>query len=273
MHFACSATLWQCRSFCISRTAPCTRNKILTVFDDTLRKGLTLILNVDMFDDHWIQASLPVHLGGLGVRSAEKLAPSAFLASAASTFSLHNDILAGSILSFKDKYTSDATISWKSLSHAEIPPEPASRFQKVWDMVASSAIYNDILTGCPGDADQARLKATNSPHAGDWLNALPIASVGLRLSDEEIRVAVGYRLRSFICQPYQCVCGSFVDARGLDGLSFRKSAPRHVRHSLINDILWRAIKKAQVLACKEPVVGLSRSDGKRRRCYVNSLVT
>ena len=67
---------------------------------------------------------------------------------------------------------------------------------------------------------------------------------------------------SFICQPHQCVCGSFVDARGLHGLSCRKSAPQHVRHSLINDILWRVIKKAQVQACKEPV-GLSRSDGKR----------
>ena len=31
---------------------------------------------------------------------------------------------------------------------------------------------------------------------------------------------------------------------------------------LNNDILWRAIKKAQVPACKEPV-GLSRSDSKR----------
>ena len=115
---------------------------------------------------------------------------------------------------------------------------------------------------CPGDADQARLKAANSPHAGDWLNALPIASVRLRLSDEEIRVAAGYHLGFFICQPHQCVCGSFIDARGLHGLSCRKSAPRHVRHSLINDILRRAIKKAQVLACKEPVA-LSRSDGKR----------
>ena len=58
------------------------------------------------------------------------------------------------------------------------------------------------------------------------------------------------------------MCGSLVDARGLHGLSCRKSAPGHVRHSLINDILWRAIRKAQVPACKEPV-GLSRSDGKR----------
>ena len=55
--------------------------------------------------------SVRVHLGGLGVTSAEKLATSAVLASAASTFSLQNDIVARSILSFEDKYTSDATVS------------------------------------------------------------------------------------------------------------------------------------------------------------------
>ena len=175
-----------------------------------------------------------MHLGGLGVRSADKLALSAFLASAASTFFLQNNILARSILSFEDKYTSDAFLSWKSLSHAEIQPEPANCFQKVWDTVASTAVYDDMLTRCPGDADQARLMAANSPHVKDWLNAPPIASVDLRLSDEEIRVEVGYRLGSSICQPHQCVCGSFVDARGL---SCRKSAPRHVRHYLFNDIL------------------------------------
>ena len=92
---------------------------------------------------------------------AEKLAPFAFLVSAASTFSLQNDILAGSILYFEDKYTIDATLSWNSLPHAEIPPEPASRFQKVWDTVASTVVYSDILTECPGDADQASLKAAN----------------------------------------------------------------------------------------------------------------
>ena len=58
-----------------------------------------------------------------------------------------------SILSFEYKYTSDAILSWKSLSHAEIPPEPANRFEKVWDTVASTSVYND--------ADQARLKAAN----------------------------------------------------------------------------------------------------------------
>ena len=41
-----------------------------------------------------------------------------------------------------------------------------------------------------------------------------------------------------------------------------RSGPRHQRRSQLNDILWRAFKRAQVPAVKEPP-GLSRDDGKR----------
>ena len=53
-----------------------------------------------------------------------------------------------------------------------------------------------------------------------------------------------------------------VDARGLHGLSCRKSEPRHIRHSQLNDVIWRAVRKAQIPAAKEPV-GLLLSDGLR----------
>jgi len=53
--------------------------------------------NVDLNDDQWLQASLPAGDGGLGIRSAEMLAPSAFLVSAASTLLLQQSILPGSI--------------------------------------------------------------------------------------------------------------------------------------------------------------------------------
>ena len=45
-------------------------------------------------------------------------------------------------------------------------------------------------------------------------------------------------------------------------LSFRKSAPIHIRHSQLNDLIWRAVKRAQIPDTKKPI-GLSRSDGKR----------
>ena len=57
-------------------------------------------------------------------------------------------------------------------------------------------------------------------------------------------------------------CGATVDARGLHGLACRKSTPRHIRHSQLNDIIWRAVKKAQIPASKEPI-RLLRHDGKR----------
>ena len=110
--------------------------------------------------------------------------------------------------------------------------------------------------------DLARLKAVVTSHAGDWLHAPPLTAVGLRLSDEAIRVAIGYRLGTNICQPHTCACGSTVDARVLHGLACRKSGPCHIRHSQLSDLIWQAVKKAQIPASKEPI-GLSRANGKR----------
>ena len=63
-------------------------------------------------------------------------------------------------------------------------------------------------------------------------------------------------------EPHTCVCGKAVDARGLHGLSCHRSAPRQQRHSHLNDISWRAIKRAQMPAVKEPI-NLMRDDSKR----------
>ena len=99
---------------------------------------------------------------------------------------------------------------------------------------------------------QARLLAVSSPHAGDWLHAPPLTAVGLRMSDEEVRIAVGLRLGTSLCSPHTCPCGAQVDARGCHGLSCRRSAGRQLRHKLINDIVWRALARAGVAATREP---------------------
>jgi hypothetical protein len=82
------------------------------------------------------------------------------------------------------------------------------------------------------------------------------------MDDDVIRVAVGLRLGSNLCEPHTCSCGVLVDARGTHGLACKRSAGRHPRHGLLNDVVWRAMLRAQVPSCKEPA-GLSRSDGKR----------
>ena len=85
------------------RTADCSDNPLLITFDNILRSGLSKILNVDLSDIRWLPASLPVRHGGLGIRSAHMLAPSAFLASAASTRDLQQSILPESFGSLDDE--------------------------------------------------------------------------------------------------------------------------------------------------------------------------
>ena len=91
----------------ILRTFPCAGITLLSTFDNVLRSGLSKIINVDLNDSQWTQATLSVHIRGLGVRSACKLAPIAYLASAAATFSLQEAILPKPL-----RHTDDIAVSY-----------------------------------------------------------------------------------------------------------------------------------------------------------------
>ena len=91
---------------------------------------------------------------------------------------------------------------------------------------------------------------------------MPCSSVGTRLDDSSLRIAVALRLGAPICAPHICVCKAEVDAFGTHGLSCRKSAGRHIRHSAVNDLIKRALASAEIPARLEPTA-LSRDDGKR----------
>ena len=62
-----------------------TNSPELPLYDAILRDSLSATLNVELNDERWNQASLPVTWGGLGVHSIVLLAPSAYLASATNT--------------------------------------------------------------------------------------------------------------------------------------------------------------------------------------------
>ena len=75
------------------RCCPCSDHELLHKYDALLRDGLGSILNIDMTESQWIQASLPIKLGGLGIRRVASLALPAFLASAAGTRALQSAML------------------------------------------------------------------------------------------------------------------------------------------------------------------------------------
>ena len=83
----------------------------LTSFDEFMRAGITRIVNINLSDAQWLQASLPVRDGGLGVRRALSLAIPAYMASAASTRQLQDLILADSCAN-EDSYLANIETSW-----------------------------------------------------------------------------------------------------------------------------------------------------------------
>ena len=70
------------------KCSPSACHPALERFDSLLRRSIQNITNSDLSDVKWLQASLPIRDGGLGVRRVSSLAIPAFLASAASTLSL-----------------------------------------------------------------------------------------------------------------------------------------------------------------------------------------
>jgi len=243
------------------RCCPCYGHPLLDEFDQLYRDCLCSIVNCHLTDDNWSQASLPVNMGGLGIRLVSQLAPSAFLASAVGTRELQDNILVNCGCP-ADNSISSALAFWSSYHSSPAPAGSDARLQQNWDNPVLVAVKNHLLESTTEATDRARLLAVSSRNSSDWLHALPIASCGLLLDDEAVRVAIGFRLGAKVCEPHICVCGSQVDARGIHCLSCKRSSGRISRHNNINDIICRALIKAGVPAKKEPV-GLSRSDGKR----------
>ena len=243
------------------RTASCSGNPILSSIDNMLLQCVSCITNTRLDEDQWLQASLPCKAGGLGIRLASQLAPSTFSATAAATRNLQSLILGDRFMD-NSPCEDAARALWSSFTSAAFPVGEAASKQSHWDKPVVEAAFNRLLEKQSSAVSRARLLAVSSPHSGDWLNALPISSCGLRLDDEAIRISVGLRLGTDIGRPHQCVCGAPVDAKGTHGLSCKLSSARINRHSALNDIVHRSLIRATVPAVKEPT-GLLRNDGKR----------
>jgi len=247
------------------RTSPSFLSPALATYDESLKSIVSSITNINFADGDpaWLQASLPVGVGGLGLRSAVQLAPSAFLASAAASSDLIKCILPTSLRSLPIPHVEDAMSAW-SEGHDNPPPSGNLSFiQKSWDACKVATSVDSLLEHAPDDMARARLLAVSTKESGAWLQALPITSLGLRMDDETIRVAVGLRLGSTLCRSHTCQhCGAEVDRLATHGLSCKKSSGRHQRHAAINDIVHRALSSAHIPSRLEPS-GLHRSDGKR----------
>lgn len=237
----------------------------LNCVDEVVRGTLEAVSNVSLSDVSWEQATLPIRLGGLGVRSVERLALPCYIASSHASLPLTRSIC---------PYLSDSTLPHTLLSaihlfaertglnDQQLPSGDSSGCQRSWDTL-SATVSRDHLLSQANHVHRARLLAASQPHTAAWIQAAPVPSLGLHLDDEVVRVAVALRLGAPICEPHRCYhCDHPVDQLGHHGLSCIKSAGRLPRHSLLNDVVRRSLASAGFPAILEPV-GLDRGDGKR----------
>jgi len=242
------------------RGSPSADNAALDKFDDLLHTALNRLTNCNLSDMQWLQASLPVKEGGLGVRRVSPLAISAFCSSAASSSSLQSAILSSHPCP-SDFFLDTYQARWSKI-HGTVPTGDPSHKQSTWDrpgILKDRALVESSLVD---PRQKASFLAASTHHSGDWLMALPITACGLRLDDEAVRVAVASRLGLDLCIPHSCPCGSQVDAWGLHAFVCKHAPGKILRHQALNDVISRAFASAGVPAMKEPS-GLSRSDGRR----------
>ena len=110
----------------ILQTAPCYLSDQLNTFDEALRSILSDVLNGDLSNEQaWLKALLPVRAGGVGVRRAAKLAPSAYLACGAGCSTLVHQILPSSCNS-TDPNLDSAISSWNQGLSVPLPTQHAN---------------------------------------------------------------------------------------------------------------------------------------------------
>ena len=115
-------------------------------------------------------------------------------------------------------------------------------------MSIDEAVYDRLTSTAPDTRSRALVLSSSLPHAGDWLNVVPSASLGLHVHDQEFR----YSLRYWLGVPlygnaYQCpVCGLNADTMGDHQVGCGGNGDR-----IIRDVLFTAAQTAALGPRKE----------------------
>ncbi|CAI7838273.1 unnamed protein product [Closterium sp. NIES-53] len=223
-------------SFLLRTVAPFPEiQELLSSWDSTIFSHFSQLLG----SEYWnptseqstsarLQASLPIRLGGFGIRSSASIAPLSYLCSwaqAVSTLSTHF-ITDGAPL-FRPYVTTDSiNLLDPSISStmSMLPQDIRDRFPS-WPVLQSGyppKLFTHLSQHLEADLLEkfratvtsplrlARLTSLQGPHAGDWLTVAP-SSPHMQLSETEWRIAAAIRLGlplPHLSSSLTCTCNS-----------------------------------------------------------------
>ena len=233
------------------------------------REALARILGVPLTDLQRAKASLPVTLGGLGLRLAQDHAPAAY-----STSFMDSQPLVSSLLAKPGQEDQSPESSQDEVSAPQLPPalltllagkqgEEEVTTQSLQGVTQKAASLKKDLNNHhllseqisrEGDVrDIARLASLGLPHAGDFLNAVPNPVLGLHLRPQELISVLRYRLG---CPIYikagPCpACSRPSDQLGDHAMNCGNQGERISRHNRLRDALHDAAAAAALGPVKE----------------------
>lgn len=226
-------------------------------FDATIRESLESILGGPCSEWSWLKASLPSSRGGINLRSASLHAPAAFVAS-----STRAEELVGRMLGHSPRHSPHlaqalAAISasasrpdWQQPEDVDVPGR-----QRHLSLAIDEATHHQLMSSAPSIRARALALSTALPHAGDWLNGVPSAALGLRLQDREFRSCLRYWLGVPLhSAPYSCPeCRATADEFGDHQVGCGGNEDRISRHNALRDVLYSAAQSAALAPAREAI--------------------
>jgi hypothetical protein len=232
--------------------------QFLNNFDSAVRVALEAILGAPLTPAQWAQASLPIHLGGVGLRRAGGHGAAAYLSSLSASDHLVQEIRA---LPTSQESTEEATENAvrnlnEQLGDHLTYEEVGNMTQRLVSGLIDSEALARLQQATTTIREKARLNCVGREGAGDWLTSLPSQALGLHLRAGEFMFAMKYRLgmavfrREGECPAPRCM--GICDKYGDHAISCAIGGERNSRHNYLRDVVFQSSQQAHLGPLKEP---------------------
>ncbi len=154
--------------------------------DNYLKACLESILNTSFNETQWIQASLIISKGGIGIRKISDVCLPAFSSSLHGVSSLVSRILLNMNSEATLHLWNESIKAWNALNIDKAPDIPSN--QKHWNSINVDRIISENLNFENMD-DKARFKALQEKESGGWLHLIPSSNMGTAMNNQDFQFA------------------------------------------------------------------------------------
>ena len=242
-------------SFALRTCPPSFIKEPIARFDLVMSESISDLVGGSFTDWSRLKASLPIALGGLGVRRASLFASAAFISSLDQSKELVSEILGHTpptsvhlASALEDLALASGKVNWSSLEQVDVPLG-----QRALSRVVDQACFDRLVNNAPNIRAKALALSSAIPHAGDWLHVVPSTALGLHLHDQEFRLCLQYWLGVRMLEEGSAcpVCQVTTDGFGDHQVSCRGNGDMIHRHDSLRDALFAAARSASLAPRKE----------------------